>query len=256
VRLAGVFAHPDDDTYSIAGTVALHAEEPGSELAVLLATSGEAGQIADLSLASRETLGRVREEEDRESWRALGVRPAHHRFLRYPDGGLAGVPQEELVATLTEALMAAAPDVVATFGPDGVTGHEDHVAIGAATTEAFHVCRASGGGGFRRMLYNAIPSSGLGRFGELLRERGLEAPDPDEAFSVKGVPDEQIAVTVDCSSVFRRKLDALRRHRTQDEMESVPQDLWPLMLSTESFVQAWPERPPGAAILPDVFRGL
>ena len=29
------------------------------------------------------------------------------------------------------------PDVVVTFGPDGITGHPDHITIGAATTEAF-----------------------------------------------------------------------------------------------------------------------
>lgn len=256
MRLAGVFAHPDDDTYALAGTTAMHADDAGFELAMMLATSGEEGQIADPSLATRETLGRVREEEDRASWRVLGVPPVEHRFLRYPDGGLADVPLDQLVAVLTDALLEIRPDVLVTFGPDGVTGHEDHVAIGAAATEAFHVCRTAGGEGFRRLLHNALPASGMERFWQLLRERGVDPPDPDQPFVPRGVPDASIAVTVDCSNVFRRKLDALREHRTQDEMEAVPQDLWQMMLSTESFAQAWPERAPGTPMLADVFEGL
>src|SRR5207248_10024255 len=84
-RLALVFAHPDDDSFGVSGSVALHRDDV--EVQVILATSGEAGMIADPSLATRENLGEVREEESRASYRALGVKPEHH-FLRYPDGGL------------------------------------------------------------------------------------------------------------------------------------------------------------------------
>ena len=254
-RLAAFFAHPDDDTYAVTGTAALHAED-GIKLTVVLATSGEAGRIADPTLATRETLGAVREAEDRASWAQFGVDVTHH-FLRHPDYQLAGVPREELVAQLADLLVATTPDVVVTFGPEGVTGHEDHIAIGAATTEAFHAVRGrAGGGGLARLLYVALPQGRLERFGELLRERGMEPPDPAQPFIPRGVPDETIAVSVDCSSVYERKLEALRCHRTQGEMEDVPFDLWPSVLSEEHFVQAWPERAPGGPVLTDVFEGL
>ncbi len=61
---------------------------------------------------------------------------------------------------------------------------------------------------------------------------------------------------VDCSRVVKRKLDALREHRTQaQDLEEFPQDLWPDILSTETFAIAWPEGGPDAP-LADVFEGL
>lgn len=253
-RIACVFAHPDDDTYGVGGTLAIHAGED-LELTVILTTSGEAGRIYDPSLATRETLGAVREAEDRAAWRALGLDP-DLRFLRYPDGGVADVPREDLVATYLEALLAARPRVVVTFGPDGITGHEDHVAVGAAATEAFHAARASGADGFERLLYTALPGSRLDRLNELLRHRGMDPIDPAQPFQPRGVPDETVGVLVDCSPVYERKLEALREHRTQGELEDVPFDLWPEILGSEAFVLAFPERAAGDPVLRGPFEGL
>ncbi len=252
--IACVFAHPDDDTYGVGGTLALHADR-GLEATVIVTTSGEAGRIYDPSLATRETLGAVREEEDRAAWRVLGLDP-DLRFLRYPDGGVADVAPEDLVASYLDVLLTARPRVVVTFGPDGVTGHADHVAVGAAATEAFHAARASGGDGFDRLLYTALPSSRLDRLNELLRHRGMEPIDPAEPFQPRGVRDDTIGVAVDCSPVYERKLEALREHRTQGELEGVPFDLWPEILGSESFVMAFPERAPGEPVLRDPFEGL
>jgi LmbE family N-acetylglucosaminyl deacetylase len=253
-RVACVFAHPDDDTYGVGGSLAAHAEDD-LELTVIMTTSGEAGQIADPSLATRETLAAVREDEDRESWTALGLEPTI-RFLRYPDGGVAEVPQEALVAVYLEILQEARPDVVVTFGPDGITGHADHVAVGAAATAAFHAARAAGADGFARLLHVCIPRSRLDRFNELLRERGMPAMDPTQPFQPRGVPDETVGVLVDCSEVYERKLEALRRHRTQAEMQDVPFEVWREVLATEAFVLAFPERATGDPVLSDVFEGL
>ena len=254
MNLSAVFAHPDDDTYGIAGSVGKHA---GSdlEIAVVMTTSGEAGQIADPSLATREGLASVREEEDRESWAALGFAPAIH-FLRYPDGGVADVPQESLVAVYLATLQEARPDVVVTFGPEGITGHSDHIAVGAAATAAFHAARAAGADGFHRLLYSCVARSAIDRFNELLRERGLPPIDPTQPFQPRGVPDDEVGMMVDCSDVYERKLEALRRHRTQAELEDVPFELWRELLGTESFVVAYPERERGAPVLADLFEGL
>lgn len=254
-RVAGVFAHPDDDTYGVGGSLALHADDPELQITVIMTTSGDAGRIADPSLASRETLGSVREGEDLASWRALGLEPEIH-FLRHPDGHVAEIAREQLVARYVELLLAARPDVVITFGPEGITGHEDHIAVGRAATEAFHVARASAGGGFTRLLYNAIPAGTLERFNEILRERGMEPMDPTEPFQPRGVPDETIGITVDGQAAWERKLEALREHRTQGEMEDIPFDMYPLVLGWEEYVIAWPERLPGAPVLGDVFEDL
>lgn len=80
--------------------------------------------------------------------------------------------------------------------------------------------------------------------------------DPAEPFMPRGVPDAAIGARVDASSVYERKLEAIRCHKTQDELEDVPFDLWPEMLSIESFVSAWPERRPRDPVLGDLFEGL
>jgi LmbE family N-acetylglucosaminyl deacetylase len=253
-RLAAVFAHPDDDTYSVAGSVALHAGEDVS-VVVVLATSGDAGQIADPSLATPENLGAVREREDLASWEAIGV-PVEHHFLRYADGGVADLREGELADRIADVLRGTRPDVVATFGPEGVTAHADHIATGIAATEAFHRLRGETDGGFARLLYSSIPQGTIDKLAAEYRQRGLEPPDPTEPFEPRGVPDERFGMSVDCSSVYERKLEALRRHRTQGEMQDVPFDLWPEVLGREDFVVAWPERDPGAPLLRDLFEGL
>jgi LmbE family N-acetylglucosaminyl deacetylase len=253
-RICCLFAHPDDDTYGVGGTLARLAG-PELELTVVLATSGEAGEIADPSLATRETLGAVREAEDRASWAALGVQP-DLRFLRYPDGRVADVPPEDLVGAFVAILLERRPHVVVTFGPDGITGHPDHVAVGKAATEAFHVARAQAPDGFARLLYTVLSAERVDALNRALRARGVEPPDPLQPFVPRGVPTERIGVVVDCSEVLQRKVEALRRHRTQGELEDLPYELWPVVLGREEFEIAWPARSAGARVLRDVLEGL
>jgi LmbE family N-acetylglucosaminyl deacetylase len=260
VRLAAIYAHPDDDTYSLGGVLAK--EGVGRiHYTVIVATSGEAGIISDPTLASRENLAEVREGEEREALAALGFAESAVHFLRYPDGGLKEVPHEELVGKIAEVLRQARPHVVVTFGPEGITKHDDHITVSQAATEAFHAARADDpeGEAFQLLFYNALPKSGIEGFWQELRARGIDIGDPEGPFMPRGVPDETIAVRVDCMDVVKRKLDAIRAHRTQQvELEYLPQDLQPEILGEECFVQAWPpseevvDRPPKPSLLEDV----
>lgn len=155
-RLMGVFAHPDDEIFCAGGTLARWAEA-GCETLVLSATRGEAGQIQDGRAATRATLGAVREGELRAACALLGVRRVE--CLDYPDGGLAQADGATLAAVVAARIAAFAPDVVITFGPDGATGHPDHIAISAATTRACsQIARATGRA--PRLVYSAFPRQG------------------------------------------------------------------------------------------------
>ena len=57
-RLAVVVAHPDDDTYACAATVARHAEDPAFRFVLCTRRAGS-GRISDPTLATRATLGEV-----------------------------------------------------------------------------------------------------------------------------------------------------------------------------------------------------
>jgi LmbE family N-acetylglucosaminyl deacetylase len=253
-RLAVAFAHPDDDTFGVGGTVAVHRDD--LELCVITATSGEAGMIADPSLATRENLGEVREEESRASYRALGVQPEQH-FLRHPDGGLKDLDPEPIVEEVADLLAGFRPDVVATFGPEGVTKHDDHVTMSRIGTDAFHRARARADGGFLRLYHVGIPASRIEQFREMQRMAGMEPFNPEDPFQPRGVPDETIAVWADCTSAWKIKQEALFAHATQvAELEEIPEQARPLVFGLETFVQAWPERSPDEPRMTDIFEGL
>ena len=212
-RLAAVVAHPDDDTFGCAGTVALHTNDPDFHFVLIHVTSGENGQIAEGSDATPETLGEVREAEDRRSWEVLGRVPDRHEWLRVPDHAVADHDTDELVERIAAVLREERPDVVMTFGPDGVTGHPDHIAVGEVATQAFHRVREEGVPGFSRLLHQAIPQSMLDRWNEELVAKGQEPMDPTQMYQPRGVPDEQVGVRVDCTG--RRDAQARRRARTR-----------------------------------------
>jgi LmbE family N-acetylglucosaminyl deacetylase len=246
-RLAAVFAHPDDDTWMLAGTYLLEGDD--LELTVVVLSSGEAGMIADPSLATKENLGEVREAEELASLAAAGQADATVHFLRYPDMGVAEADREELVDRLASILAEARADVVVTFGPEGITQHEDHIATSQATTEAFYRARdALGAGGpldapgepLRRLYYTGVTESELELFYAAMRAHGREV-DPDAPFMPRPVPDHTITVRVNTSSVADGKYAALMEHATQeDEVRAFTDVNRELMLENERFIQAWP----------------
>ncbi len=135
-KLLAVFAHPDDEVFCAGGTLA-QAAAMGMETMVVSATRGEAGQIQDNNIATRATLGEVRESELYRSTQQLDV--DHTICLDYGDGRLAHSPLEPLIEEITRIIRQFKPDSVITFGPDGAYGHPDHVVISAVTTEAVKV---------------------------------------------------------------------------------------------------------------------
>lgn len=134
LRLLGVYAHPDDETFCAGGTLAKYAAA-GADIMVVSMTQGEAGQIRNAQAATRRTLGQTRAQELQRACQELGVQ--HALCLDYGDGKLQDREQRMLVGKVTEMIRAFRPDVVLTFGEDGAYGHPDHIAVGAATDTAF-----------------------------------------------------------------------------------------------------------------------
>ena len=149
--------------------------------------------------------------------------------------------------------------MVHTFGPDGIFGHPDHIAIGAATDAAFAIGAATEGTAFRRLLHGAIPESVFSRWNAQRAQLGLPVFDPRAMYHMRGVPDEEIGVVVDCRSVAHLVVDGLREHRSQhhvfiDDPDDV--DRWQRIMSREWHVLAWPPRAAGEPPLTDIFEGL
>lgn len=134
LRLLCVAAHPDDESMAMGGTLARYAAE-GVETFLLTATRGQRGRYLDNSEhPGPEALGRIREAELRAAARELGVREV--RLLDYLDGELDRADPREASERIADYIREVRPDVVVTFGPDGLYGHPDHVAISQLTSAA------------------------------------------------------------------------------------------------------------------------
>ncbi|NTU84474.1 MAG: PIG-L family deacetylase [Chloroflexales bacterium] len=134
LRLLCVLAHPDDEALALGGTLARYAAE-GVETFLITATRGERGwQGATVEDPGPDALGQLREAELRAAAAVLGLREV--TILGYGDGALAAADGREAVAVVAGHIRRIQPQVVVTFGPDGATGHPDHIAISQITTAA------------------------------------------------------------------------------------------------------------------------
>jgi len=221
--LLAVFAHPDDETFRPGGTLALLARR-GVRVHVLTATHGGAGTCGEPPLCTPEDLPAVRERELRCACAALGLEPP--RLLAYQDGHLAEADHEEVTAQILTAVNEIRPQVLLTFGPDGLSGHPDHVAIGQCAAEACARCDEVA------VLYTlAVPRSLAEQF---------------DMRQVHPVPDEQIALRLDVSPVWEAKQAAMNCHATQraaTPMLSATEARQRLFFGREYFVQAACRRP-------------
>jgi LmbE family N-acetylglucosaminyl deacetylase len=127
-----VVAHPDDIEYGTAAAVHRWVGE-GSHAAYFLLTRGEAG----IDTMDPERAAPVREEEERESARRVGVESVE--FAGWQDGAVEyGVPLRRDIAA---AIRRHRPDLVIgtnwqeLFGPNMVN-QADHRAVGLATLDA------------------------------------------------------------------------------------------------------------------------
>jgi LmbE family N-acetylglucosaminyl deacetylase len=142
-----IVAHPGDEAFGFGGAIA-QAAAAGAYVVVVGATRGRfdprlvekapapggRNRPVDRPVIWRN-LDTVREDEMRRSVTVLGVRVL--RMLDYAEEGLATEDFDELTGRIVEAIRMHRPEVILTFGPEGVTGDSDHVVISRATDAAF-----------------------------------------------------------------------------------------------------------------------
>lgn len=222
----GVWAHPDDEAYLMAGT-ALRALQNGCVVACLTATAGEAGVSADEGRWPRRELSAIRRAELSASLAAIGV--ADHACLDLPDGGLSTVDQTRAVDRVAAVVDRIQPDTVLTFGSDGITGHPDHVTVGGwALTAARSVL-----GDRCRVLAATKTPEWLARFASL-NEGILADPPPC-------TPPERLALHVELSEAeVDAKLRALLAQPSQTSglIDAMGEDTYRTWLAEESWVES------------------
>jgi LmbE family N-acetylglucosaminyl deacetylase len=123
--ILGVWAHPDDETYLMAGLMA-QAVRDGRRVVCVTATHGEGGSTDPVRWPP-ESMADVREAEMTRSLEILGV--TEHHWLELPDIDMQTALPDEGYALVRDIVADVRPDTVLTFGPDGMTGHAAHRSV-------------------------------------------------------------------------------------------------------------------------------
>lgn len=164
----GIWAHPDDEAYLSGGLMAL-ATDAGSRVVCVTATRGELG-TADPATWPPHRLAQERATELARSLATLGV--VEHHWLDLPDGGCAALDPAGPVARLAGLIEVVRPDTVLTFGPDGITGHDDHKAVGAWADAAWALAARRG----CRLLHSCMATEYFAEWEPLDTKLGIYPP--------------------------------------------------------------------------------
>jgi len=195
-----VFAHPDDESSSTGGTTAKYTRY-GVPVDLICATHGEKG--TRLNVPPEVSTAVAREAGLRIAAGLMGIRDIY--FLDYVDGEMEKADTGEVAQRVMDIMKKVWPEVVITFGPDGISRHPDHVTISAATTIAFDMLTERGDGP-RKLYYVTIPESAVSA-----------ASGDIEGIATR--PDEEITTVVDISGYLDTKIRALEAHSSQEDAQ-------------------------------------
>src|SRR5512138_2185554 len=201
-RAMSIQAHPDDQEFSIGGTLAKWARA-GTEIISVVITSGDSGSNdPEKDGSHKKELAELREKEQLAANAVLGVKQTI--FLHYPDGELE--PTVALRKDLTRIIRQLKPDVVLTGNPeawfygDEYVNHPDHRAAAQAACAA------------------VFPSAGTRLMFTELLEAGYE-PHEVKRFYVHGT--DKVNTWVDISDTLDLKIKALQQHVSQIDPNEV-----------------------------------
>ena len=263
--LLSVLAHPDDESFGMGGTLAKYAED-GTDVHLICATRGEAGEVAPEFLEEQLSIAHLREMELRCAVDKLGLKEV--KLLDYRDSGMSGSadntnPEALINATvdqvakeIAEYIRLIEPQVILTFDPIGGYKHPDHIFIHQAATKAFYL---AGDPTFKssyppykpgRLYYHTIPRRFIRFNVRLLR---LMGKDPSKYGKNKDIDLTQIAgqefpihARIDYRAVKYKKDAAGACHASQGGARltrgAIRWLLWLMGAKPEDqFMQAYPE---------------
>ncbi len=273
-RLLGLYAHPDDEILAPSSTLAKYAAN-GVQIEWVVATRGEAGEIADPSLATPENLGQVREQEMDCAAKTIGIQKLH--FLGYRDSGMDGTEENQhpnaymnsnladVLPRLVKIIRQFRPHVILTFEPYGGYGHPDHITIHKHALAAFD---AAGDETYHpdlgkpwqtpRLFYPLLRTAVFQAMADKMAAKGLNTDFLEwrKEHQKKGWPDDNYHCRINVRDTLSQKWAAFRCHATQFGAHNLFRQLSEAELADifthEYFALACP-KPPSALILLDLF---
>jgi LmbE family N-acetylglucosaminyl deacetylase len=217
LTLVAIFAHPDDEAFGTGGTLSKYAHE-GVDVHLVIATLGEAGRMADPAVSLTQPIDVIREQELRCACTSYGVENLH--LLGYMDGQTTIVPQSAAVYKIVRLLRQLKPQVVVSFGPEGVYGHYDHLAVHRWATAAVQLAGEAewwpGAGPAHQVAkfyHRAMPQE---QVAQVQKVTGRSAVLMDGIpFPFVGYPLEKITTIINVRDYAQNKLKGIRCHVSQ-----------------------------------------
>lgn len=198
--LLAVFAHPDDETI-VGALLAKYARE-GHPVYLVTATDGQQGTTPHGGLPAGEELGRARRLELKCSIEKLGL--TGWTPLGFWDAKLSEPKTlEQIGRRVVDEINRLRPDVLLTWGPDGVTGHPDHRAVSNVTTQVFQQRRLLRHHP-RKLYYVALSDR------QFAQARMEDRPVP-----FRTLEDSFITTWIDCKKYASAAFESIQCHETQ-----------------------------------------
>ena len=253
LTLMAVHAHPDDESSSTGGVLAMYAEQ-GVRTIVVTCTNGELGDapggikpgeaghdpaaVAEIRLAELDTACEI-----------LGVDVVEK--LGYHDSGMVeweykadpqafwNVPMAQSSGRLAALIERYQPQVVITYDEFGGYNHPDHVQANRITLAAVEATGIPA-----KLYFTARRYGDFERLRERMTELGIDVgPRPqidEERRGQMQAAAARITTTVDTTAVAGRKRDALRAHASQladSWLAKMPDSLFDEVFGVETFIR-------------------
>jgi len=151
IDIVTMFPHQDDELNAAGTFIKLKKEDPRVRTHIVCFTLGELSGAKETLNLTPEFQGKIRTQELEAAATVIGVDSLIQ--LQYHDQGLAGVAPEDLRKKVLEVIDRTGAEIVITYGPDGMTGHMDHITLSKAVTDAFQDSSA------QKLYYAAMPKS-------------------------------------------------------------------------------------------------
>ena len=206
--LLAIFAHPDDESLASGGLIAWCAELEVT-ISLLCITRGQHGP------GDSSTLGKTREKELHDAASVLGINNVS--VLDYEDGMLPWSNGRQIEFDIGHAIHQWRPDVVITFGEDGLYWHPDHIAVHQHTTAVIDTLGKNAPALYYVTLPRGSMRSALNRVTETIGSSGgtpsqiFGVTDVD-AFGSMALPP---TLAINCGHYARQKLAAIKCHVSQ-----------------------------------------
>lgn len=224
--ILGVWAHPDDEVFTCGGILSIAAHNH-QDVLCMTATRGEAG-VQDESRWPAAKLGEIRTQELKASYEILGR--IEHCWCDMPDGRLASIDYSLGLQNVYDCIDRCKPDTILTFGPDGMTGHDDHKMVSRWAYEA--------GRSLQIPVYYAVQTPASYQAAKEADEKfnmffNIEKPpiiNEDDCALLIDLPDEVLAKKCEALAAMPSQTERLFKELGQDKMLD--------MMRTEAFVLA------------------